>query len=182
MVARNQNKLLSKFKKNEFIVYPVHGVGNIIDVERREIAGATIEFYVIYFEKNKLRLSVPTSRWKMAGMRKLADKDTMDRALKSLSGRARIRRTMWSKRAQEYETKINSGSLVALAEVVRDLYRSDSQPEQSYSERQIYENALERMAREIAAIRETDQTTAIDEIRQALDKGPGRQGADTHGQ
>jgi CarD family transcriptional regulator len=132
------------FKTNEFIVYPAHGVGQILAIEEQEIAGAKLELFVINFVKDKMTLRVPTAKIVSVGMRKLAEAPLVKRALETLKGRARIKRTMWSRRAQEYEAKINSGDIVAIAEVVRDLFRSDSQPEQSYSERQLYEAALPR--------------------------------------
>ncbi|TMJ38836.1 MAG: CarD family transcriptional regulator, partial [Alphaproteobacteria bacterium] len=140
------------FKINELVVYPAHGVGRVVQIEEQEIAGIKLELYIVDFDKEELRLKVPTSKSEQKGMRKLADKPLIDHAMKVLKGRARIKRTMWSRRAQEYEAKINSGDLIAVAEVVRDLYRSERQPEQSYSERQLFEQALERMAREIAAV------------------------------
>jgi len=159
-----------KFKANEFVVYPAHGVGRIVSVEEQEIAGLKLELYVIDFEKEKMRLRVPTAKCESVGMRKLADKLLIEEALKVLRGRARIKRTMWSRRAQEYEAKINSGDLIAVSEVVRDLYRSEKQPEQSYSERQLYEAALDRMAREIAAVRKVDEAAAVAEIEAVLEK------------
>ncbi|MCC0018622.1 MAG: CarD family transcriptional regulator [Rhodobiaceae bacterium] len=166
------------FKTNEYIVYPAHGVGKIIAIEEQEIAGAKLELFVITFEKDKMTLRVPTSKIANVGMRKLSESDYVGKALETLTGRARIKRTMWSRRAQEYEAKINSGDLGSIAEVVRDLYRSDTQPEQSYSERQLYESALDRMAREIAAVRGCTETEAIQEIEKMLAKGP-RRGART---
>ncbi len=138
------------FKLSEFIVYPAHGVGQIIGIEVQEVAGFSLELFVVSFIKDKMILKVPTAKVTAVGMRKLAELEVVDKALGTLSGRARVKRTMWSRRAQEYEAKINSGDLVTIAEVVRDLYRSDTQPEQSYSERQLYEAALDRMAREVA--------------------------------
>lgn len=160
------------FKLNEYIVYPAHGVGQIIGVEIQEVAGFSLELFVVSFIKDKMILKVPTSR--IAGMRKLAEGGVVDKALGTLSGRARIKRTMWSRRAQEYEAKINSGDLVTIAEVVRDLYRSDTQPEQSYSERQLYEAALDRMAREIAVVRKLIDAEALKLIESFLQKGPRR--------
>jgi CarD family transcriptional regulator, regulator of rRNA transcription len=159
-----------KFKTNEFIVYPAHGVGKIVSIEEQTIAGAKLELYVVDFLKEKMRLRVPTAKCEAYGMRKLAEKPLVEQALKVLKGRARVKRTMWSRRAQEYEAKINSGDLIAVAEVVRDLFRSDRQPEQSYSERQLYEAALDRMAREIAAVKKVSDEEAIAEIEQVLDK------------
>ncbi|NNF76652.1 MAG: CarD family transcriptional regulator [Rhizobiales bacterium] len=157
-----------KFKPNEFVVYPAHGVGRIVEVEEQEIAGTSLELYVIDFEKEKMTLKVPLAKVESVGMRKLSEKDLVEKGLKVLKGRARIKRTMWSRRAQEYEAKINSGDLISIAEVVRDLFRSARQPEQSYSERQLYEQALDRMAREIAAVRKTDDAAAISEVEAVL--------------
>jgi CarD family transcriptional regulator len=162
------------FKTNEFIVYPAHGVGQIISIEEQEVAGAKLELFVINFVKDKMTLRVPTAKVVAVGMRKLAEGGLVKRALETLKGRARIKRTMWSRRAQEYEAKINSGDIVAIAEVVRDLFRSDSQPEQSYSERQLYEAALDRLSREIAAVQHVTETEAVKEIEAALAKGPRR--------
>src|SRR5450830_775599 len=162
------------FKTNEFIVYPAHGVGQIMAIEEQEIAGAKLELFVINFIKDKMTLRVPTAKIVSVGMRKLAEAPLVKRALETLKGRARIKRTMWSRRAQEYEAKINSGDIVAIAEVVRDLFRSDTQPEQSYSERQLYEAALDRLSREIAAVQKITETEAIKEIEGALAKGPRR--------
>ena len=162
------------FKTNEFIVYPAHGVGQIIAIEEQEVAGAKLELFVINFVKDKMTLRVPTAKIVSVGMRKLAEAPIVKRALETLKGRARVKRTMWSRRAQEYEAKINSGDIVAIAEVVRDLFRSDTQPEQSYSERQLYEAALDRLSREIAAVQRITETEAIKEIEAALAKGPRR--------
>ena len=162
------------FKTNEFIVYPSHGVGQILAIEEQEIAGAKLELFVINFIKDKMTLRVPTAKIVSVGMRKLAEPALVKRALETLKGRARVKRTMWSRRAQEYEAKINSGDIVAIAEVVRDLFRSDTQPEQSYSERQLYEAALDRLSREIAAVQKVTETEAIKEIEGALAKGPRR--------
>ena len=163
-----------KFKTNEFIVYPAHGVGKIVNIEEQTIAGAKLELYVVDFFKEKMRLRVPTAKCEAYGMRKLAERPLVEQSLKVLKGRARVKRTMWSRRAQEYEAKINSGDIVAIAEVVRDLFRSDTQPEQSYSERQLYEAALDRHSREIAAVQRITETEAIKEIEAALAKGPRR--------
>lgn len=162
------------FKTHEFVVYPAHGVGQILAIEEQEIAGAKLELFVINFIKDKMTLRVPTSKIANVGMRKLSEPALVKKALETLKGRARIKRTMWSRRAQEYEAKINSGDIVAIAEVVRDLYRSESQPEQSYSERQLYEAALDRLSREIAAVQHVTETEAIKEIEAALAKGPRR--------
>ena len=162
------------FKTSEFIVYPAHGVGQITGIVEQEVAGAKLELFVISFIKDKMTLRVPTSKVASVGMRKLAEPPTVRRALETLKGRARIKRTMWSRRAQEYEAKINSGDIVAIAEVVRDLYRSESQPEQSYSERQLYEAALDRLSREISAVQRVTETEAVKEIEAALAKGPRR--------
>jgi CarD family transcriptional regulator len=158
------------FKTNEWIVYPAHGVGRIVGIEEQEIAGISLELFVITFEKDKMTLRVPTGKSQSVGMRKLAEEPTLKKALETLRGKARVKRTMWSRRAQEYEAKINSGDLISIAEVVRDLYRSDSQPEQSYSERQLYEAALDRMARELAAVEKLDERGAVQRITEVLAK------------
>ena len=162
------------FKTTEFIVYPAHGVGQIVSIEEQEVAGARLELFVINFVKDKMTLRVPTSKIASVGMRKLAETPMVKRALETLKGRARVKRTMWSRRAQEYEAKINSGDIVAIAEVVRDLFRSESQPEQSYSERQLYEAAIDRLAREVSAVQRITETEAIKEIEGMLAKGPHR--------
>jgi CarD family transcriptional regulator len=162
------------FKTNEFVVYPAHGVGQILAIEEQEIAGARLELFVINFMKDKMTLRVPTAKVANVGMRKLSEPALVKKALETLKGRARIKRTMWSRRAQEYEAKINSGDIVAIAEVVRDLFRSDSQPEQSYSERQLYEAALDRLSREIAVVQHVTETEAVKEIEGQLAKSPRR--------
>lgn len=171
--SAQQKKSVSQrhgFKTNEHVVYPAHGVGKIIGIEEQEIAGMSLELFVIHFEKEKLTLRVPTGKLESVGLRKLAEDDIVDKSLDVLKGRARVKRTMWSRRAQEYITKINSGDLISIAEVVRDLYRSEAQPEQSYSERQLYEDALDRMAREVAAVCKLDERGAIQRITDVLSK------------
>jgi CarD family transcriptional regulator len=162
------------FRTLEYIVYPAHGVGQITAIEEQEVAGYKLELFVISFAKDKMILKVPTPKVVSVGMRKLAEPPVVKRALDTLMGRARVKRTMWSRRAQEYEAKINSGDLVSIAEVVRDLYRSDAQPEQSYSERQLYEAALDRMAREIAVVQKLTDQEALKVIDDQLQKGPRR--------
>ncbi len=162
------------FKLNEFVVYPAHGVGQITGLEEQEVAGFKLELFVISFSKDKLTLRVPTSKVSGVGMRKISDPDTARRSLEILTGRARVKRTMWSRRAQEYETKINSGDINAIAEVVRDLYRSEAQPEQSYSERQLYEAALDRLVREIAVVQKSNEIDALKTVEAQLQKGQSR--------
>ena len=162
------------FKLNEFVVYPAHGVGQIVAIEEQEVAGFKLELFVINFAKDKMTLRVPTSKVVGVGMRKISDPDTAKRSLEILTGRARVKRTMWSRRAQEYETKINSGDINAIAEVVRDLYRSEAQPEQSYSERQLYEAALDRMVREIAAVHKSNEIDALKAVESQLQKSQNR--------
>jgi len=163
----NSNKK-HDFKANDHVVYPTHGVGRITKVEEQEVAGTKMELFVITFDKDKMTLRVPTAKAKAVGMRKLSSPDVVTNALNTLKGRARVKRTMWSRRAQEYEAKINSGDLVSIAEVVRDLHRAGGQPEQSYSERQLYEAALARMAREVAAVEKTDEPTAVKRVEGML--------------
>lgn len=162
------------FKTGEFVVYPAHGVGQITAIEEQEVAGLSLELFVINFEQEKMTLRVPIGKAGSVGMRKLADAKIVEKALETIKGRARVKRTMWSRRAQEYEAKINSGDLISIAEVVRDLHRADSQPEQSYSERQLYEAALDRMAREISSVNKVSSTEAIQEIEKILVTSPKR--------
>ena len=161
------------FRVNEHIVYPAHGVGQITEIATQEIAGMSLDLFVVKFDKEKMVLRVPLDKAKDIGMRKLADDKVMDGAIKTLKGRARVKRTMWSRRAQEYEAKINSGDLIAIAEVVRDLFRNENQPEQSYSERQLYEAAMERMAREVATIEKSTEDEAIVKLEAILAKTTG---------
>ncbi|RMC33873.1 CarD family transcriptional regulator [Paracoccus alkanivorans] len=163
---------MSKAKKNEFrpddfVVYPAHGVGRIVSIEEQEVAGLRLEMFVISFDKDKMTLRVPTARATEIGMRGLSSPDLVNKALETLKGKARVKRAMWSRRAQEYEQKINSGDLMSIAEVVRDLHRNDEQREQSYSERQLYEAALDRLTREVAAVGGLDEGAAqkrVDEV------------------
>jgi CarD family transcriptional regulator len=156
------------FRPNEFVVYPSHGVGKIVTVETQEIAGIELELFVIAFEKDKMTLRVPTNKAILVGMRSLASPDTVSHAMRTLWGKAKVKRAMWSRRAQEYEQKINSGDLIAIAEVVRDLHRTDDQREQSYSERQLYEAALERLTREVAAVSGADELDAQKQVGDVL--------------
>ncbi|WP_085835997.1 CarD family transcriptional regulator [Aquimixticola soesokkakensis] len=158
----------SDFRPNDFVVYPAHGVGKIVSIEEQEIAGLSMELFVISFEKDKMTLRVPTAKAVESGLRSLSTPDEVTQAMKTLKGKAKVKRAMWSRRAQEYEQKINSGDLIAIAEVVRDLHRADDQREQSYSERQLYEAALERLTREFAAVSDTDETTAGKSITEVL--------------
>src|SRR5450755_1635210 len=156
------------FKIGDSVVYPAHGVGQVQGVENQEVAGLQLEVYVITFDHEKMTLRVPTAKARTAGLRALAETNVVSQALTTLKGRARVKRTMWSRRAQEYEAKINSGDLVSIAEVVRDLHRASGQPEQSYSERQLYEAALARMAREVAAVERIDEQAAIKRVETVL--------------
>ncbi|MBY0564052.1 MAG: CarD family transcriptional regulator [Hyphomonadaceae bacterium] len=156
------------FRPGDHIVYPAHGVGRVMGVEKQAVAGISLDVFVISFEQDKMTLRVPTAKAKASGMRPLASSEVVTQAIKTLQGRARIKRTMWSRRAQEYEAKINSGDLVQIAEVVRDLHRATDQPEQSYSERQLYEGALDRMARELAAVEKIDRDAAVQKLTASL--------------
>jgi CarD family transcriptional regulator len=158
----------SEFRPNDYVVYPAHGVGRIVSIEEREVAGVHLEMFVISFEKEKLTLRVPTAKATSVGMRSLSSPDIVEKALSTLKGRARVKRAMWSRRAQEYEQKINSGDLISIAEVVRDLHRADDQREQSYSERQLYEAALERLTRELAAVKGMDEAGAQKQVDDVL--------------
>jgi len=156
------------FDVNDFVVYPTHGVGKITAVEDQEVAGMSLSLFVIDFDKEKMTLRVPVNKAETSGMRPLSSPDKMKSALTTLKGRARVKRTMWSRRAQEYEAKINSGDPISIAEVVRDLHRGSGQPEQSYSERQIYEAALDRLARELAAVEGLDEEQATERLEKYL--------------
>jgi CarD family transcriptional regulator len=158
------------FSVGDHVVYPAHGVGEIKGIETQSVAGMSLEVYVITFDHEKMTLRVPTKKAVGSGLRPLAANDVVTQALTTLKGRARVKRTMWSRRAQEYEAKINSGDLISIAEVVRDLHRAENQPEQSYSERQLYESALDRMAREVAAIERIDRDAAISMLTKSLQK------------
>ena len=159
-----------EFRPNDFVVYPAHGVGKIISIEEQQIAGIQLELFVISFEKDKMTLRVPTHKAVEIGMRALSAPDVVTKAMDTLKGKPKVKRTMWSRRAQEYEAKINSGDLISIAEVVRDLHRGDDQPEQSYSERQLYESALDRMARELAAVENIDKGKAMEKLAKSLAK------------
>ncbi|NDE91563.1 MAG: CarD family transcriptional regulator [Alphaproteobacteria bacterium] len=167
----------SEFKKGDFVVYPVHGVGLVVGVEEATVPALnktmkpeSVKLYKISFENDRMILKVPVIKAEVSGLRRLSSKDRMKDAMATLQGRVRIRRVMWSRRAQEYETKINSGDPVAIAEVLRDLHRGNEQPEQSYSERQIYQSALDRLARELAAIEKIDQNKAAEKLETVLGK------------
>ena len=157
------------FRPNEFVVYPAHGVGQIVSIEEQEVAGISLELFVISFEKDKMTLRVPTHKATDIGMRALSSPDVITHAMKTLRGKAKVKRAMWSRRAQEYEQKINSGDLIAIAEVVRDLHRTDDQREQSYSERQLYEAALERLTREVGAVSGGDELAAAKQVSEVLE-------------
>jgi len=178
--AKKTTKTVSKkklFKTGQFIVYPAHGVGKVTGIEQDVIAGFDIETYVVHFEQDKMTLRVPTEKAANSGMRALSNELILKDSFTTLKGRARIKRTMWSRRAQEYEAKINSGDLILVSEVVRDLHRTDAQPEQSYSERQLYERATDRMVREVAAIKKVDRGAALEEVLETLTRARTRQAA-----
>ncbi len=175
--AKKKTSKKLSFKVGQHIVYPAHGVGLVIGIEKEIIAGFDIEVYVVKFDQDKMTLRVPTAKADTSGMRALSNELVLKDSFTTLKGRARIKRTMWSRRAQEYEAKINSGDLILVSEVVRDLHRTDTQPEQSYSERQLYERALDRMVREVAAIKKTDHGPAMDEVLETLSKARSRQAA-----
>ncbi|MGI9368965.1 MAG: CarD family transcriptional regulator [Ruegeria sp.] len=157
-----------EFRPNDYVVYPAHGVGQIISIEEQEVAGFTLELFVISFEKDKMTLRVPTNKVTESGLRSLSSPDVISQAMRTLKGKAKVKRAMWSRRAQEYEQKINSGDLISIAEVVRDLHRTDDQREQSYSERQLYDAALERLTREVAAVSGADEISAAKQVDEVL--------------
>jgi len=156
------------FRKGDFVVYPTHGVGKVLGVESQEISGHSLQVVSIHFEKDRMTLRVPVAKAKNSGLRKLSSRKVMDSALATLKGRCRVKRTMWSRRAQEYEAKIKSGDPVSIAEVVWDLHRNAAQPDQSYSERQIYQAALDRLIRELAAVEDIDEQAAVKRLEQVL--------------
>lgn len=168
----SKKKMAEELELNEgdFVVYPTHGVGKVLGVENQEIAGHKLKLYVISFDSDRMTLRVPVAKASTSGLRKLSNKKIMETALTTLKGRARVKRTMWSRRAQEYEAKINSGDPVSIAEVVRDLHRNVGQPDQSFSERQIYESALDRLACEVAAVEKIDKEQATEKLEGLLTK------------
>ena len=159
----------AKFQPGDHVVYPAHGVGQVTAIQEQEIAGHKLEVLVVQFDKEKMTLRIPLAKIDTAGLRGLCSKKEMQEALKTLKGRSRVKRTMWSRRAQEYEAKINSGDPIAIAEVVRDLHRNADQPDQSYSERQIYQAALERLTRELAAVERIDEDKAQRRLESLLE-------------
>ncbi|MCH9049641.1 MAG: CarD family transcriptional regulator [Proteobacteria bacterium] len=158
----------AEFSPGDFVVYPTHGVGKIVGIEEQEISGYELQLFVIKFETEKMTLRVPIEKAKVAGLRRLSSRQQMELALSTLRGRSRVNRAMWSRRAQEYAAKINSGDPISIAEVVRDLHRNAGQPDQSYSERQIYESALERLVRELAAVEKIDRIAATQRLEEML--------------
>lgn len=161
MAAKRRRR---KFRVNDYVVYPAHGVGRITGVEKSEISGAELELFVISVDSDNLVLRVPTAKVDEIGVRVLSTSEEVGKALTVLKGKARVKRTMWSRRAQEYEQKINSGRIIEIAEVLRDLHRKDEQKEQSYSERQLYETALNRMSREVSVVEGMKQAAAQEKI------------------
>jgi len=157
-----------EFKTGDFVVYPTHGVGKVLGTETQEIAGTELALLVINFEHDRMTLRIPVAKAQNSGLRRLSSRKQMDVALTKLKGRARVRRTMWSRRAQEYDAKINSGDPVLIAEVIRDLRRNSSQADQSYSERQMYQAALDRLAREFAAIEKIDEEAATSRLEKIM--------------
>ena len=165
----NEQKKIYDFQTEEYIVYPAHGVGQIVSIDKHEVAGIELEMFVISFEKDKMTLRIPIEKASAIGLRSVSSPELILKAMETLKGRARVKRAMWSRRAQEYEQKINSGDLIAIAEVVRDLHRNDEQREQSYSERQLYEAALERLTRELAVVDGVEESAAQAKVDQVLD-------------
>ena len=159
----------SEFQSGDYVVYPTHGVGLIKGTESQEIAGTQLDLLVIDFEQDRMTLRIPVGKAKNSGLRRLSSRKQMDAAIAKLKGRARVRRTMWSRRAQEYEAKINSGDPVSIAEVVRDLRRPSNQGDQSYSERQMYKAAIDRLAREFAKIEQIDEDAAVTKLEKLMD-------------
>lgn len=158
----------NKYSKGDFVVYPTHGVGKVLGIENQEVAGHNLKLIIIEFDRERMILRVPVAKADASGLRTLSSQDKMHAALEILKGKSRPRRAMWSRRAQEYETKINSGDPIAIAEVVRDLFRNTSQADQSYSERQLYQAALERLTRELAAVKDIGEETATGQVEEIL--------------
>ncbi len=156
------------FSAGDYVVYPTHGVGKVVGVETREIAGHSLQLFVISFDRDRMTLRVPVNKVNHAGLRRLSTRKVMESALVKLKGRARVKKTMWSRRAQEYEAKINSGDPVSIAEVVRDLHPNVGQPDQSFSERQIYEAAYDRLVCELAALDGIDKQQAVNKLEELL--------------
>ena len=170
MTKKSKTQKRSEFRANDYVVYPAHGVGKIVSIEERDVAGLKLEMFVISFEKDKMTLRVPTAKVASTGMRGLSSPDVVGKAMDILKGRAKVKRAMWSRRAMEYEAKINSGDLISIAEVVRDLFRAEDQPEQSYSERQLFEAAFERLTRELAAVERIAEDAAAKRVEGVLVK------------
>ncbi len=166
--AKKPAKQKILFRPGDFVVYPTHGVGQVTRIEIQEIAGHKLKLFVISFENERMTLRVPIAKVTTSGLRKLSSRKVMDTAMEKLKGRARVKRTMWSRRAQEYEAKINSGDPMSIAEVVRDLHRKPGQPDQSFSERQIFESARERLAHELAAVERIDVEAAAEKLEDLL--------------
>jgi CarD family transcriptional regulator len=164
----HENVELEIFEEGDYVVYPAHGVGFVEGVDTQTIGGMEVSLYTIHFEKDRMRLKIPVQKAASSGLRRLASADRMKDALSTLTGRARVKRAMWSRRAQEYEMKINSGDPIAIAEVLRDLRRPKDDTEQSYSERQIYQSALERLAREVAAVESITEEKAVEQLEGVL--------------
>ena len=170
MSKKTKNEKRAEFRADDYVVYPAHGVGRIVSIEASEVAGIPLEMFVISFEKDKMTVRVPTAKVASTGMRSLSSPDVVGKAMDILKGRARVKRAMWSRRAMEYEAKINSGDLISIAEVVRDLFRAEDQPEQSYSERQLFEAAFERLTRELAAVESIGEAAAAKRVEDVLIK------------
>lgn len=160
--------MIEKLKEGDYVVYPAHGVGKLVGIEKHMIAGNSVDLMVITFEKERMTLRLPEGKAKAAGLRSVVSKDDMNEALELLKVKIRVKRTMWSRRAQEYETKINSGNPRCIAEVLRELYRSNRETDQSYSERQIYQAALERFIRELCVVEQIDEQDALSYVENLL--------------
>lgn len=158
------------FNAGEYVVYPTHGVGRVSDIAKQTIAGTELEMLVVNFDKDKMTLRIPTAKLSHVGLRKISNEKTMSEALETLKGKPKVRKMMWSRRAQEYANKINSGNPVAVAEVIRDLYRDENIAEQSYSERQIYEQAVERLASEVSIYNHCSQEEASQQLLDILSR------------
>jgi CarD family transcriptional regulator len=168
--SQSGNKNTGKFPIGSSVVYPKHGVGTVVGIQKSNIHGTSVELMTIRFEKDRMTIQVPTEKMNTSGVRQVASLTEMGEALQTLITKKKTRRKLWSRRAQEYEAKINSGEITALAEVVRDLFRKVDHVNQSYSERQLYQTALERLAREVAAVQSIDEKTATEQLETMMFK------------
>ena len=164
------NLVTGNFSEGDWIVYPKHGLGKTLGFEKQVLSEAEVEFIIVYFENEKMTLRIPVNKIHELGLRAVSAEADMQAALSALRGKIKIKRTMWAKREKDYKDKLNKGDLVSTAEVIRDLYRGEDDPEQSYSERQLYEKALNRFTRELVVIKNIDLSEAEKKVEENLKK------------